>query len=573
MNGFMLLVLLAASAQLGDVPQQDYGWQINSKTGLLEYIVQISPEKAKFMIDNGKEFESEIPPEIAIRVSKVVVSIGREPIRSTPIEEVLRLPPRVKPVLADIESVAGRGRFSDLESASPGSVMNVAGANAPPPLTSANGSPLPQTNVPLASGGGSSLLEDAASALSNLPNALRQPENLLAQNSAASSFLNDARGAAAAGGLPSKFSNTGTPAAAPLPTSPNVGATTAPLPGAGGLTNSMTNSNSTFPTSPGSMASLPGAGVGNVGTLGTATTAAQPGGTQYGSNQYPGNTGYGTNNQYSTTGVGAYGQTGQTGTSGQYGAANQYGNTVGGQYSGTQVGSGQYSNGQHTNGQYPNNQYATGQNGAGQYASGQFSNGQYPTSQYPTGQYANGQYANGQYANGGSGTTNYVNAPPYNGAATTGNFGGAPRGGVGTLANQYATPQNGTAGAYTGWQGYGTNSTLATDPLSIGGGSPYLRTADSRNTTALPSTAGTSATGVTNSGFATSYNNTTGRYADPALDPNYSTQYGTGRSGMENVVPVMFFLSLVVNFYLGMLIRKLLTRYRSLLSSVRSQTV
>ncbi len=45
----------------------------------------------------------------------------------------------------------------------------------------------------------------------------------------------------------------------------------------------------------------------------------------------------------------------------------------------------------------------------------------------------------------------------------------------------------------------------------------------------------------------------------------------TARTRTQNFLQVFFLLSLVVNFYLGMLIRKLLSRYRALLSSVRSQ--
>jgi len=51
-----------------------------------------------------------------------------------------------------------------------------------------------------------------------------------------------------------------------------------------------------------------------------------------------------------------------------------------------------------------------------------------------------------------------------------------------------------------------------------------------------------------------------------------STSVATTSKANENFLQVFFLLSLVVNFYLGMLIRKLLMRYRSLLANVRSQT-
>ncbi len=43
-------------------------------------------------------------------------------------------------------------------------------------------------------------------------------------------------------------------------------------------------------------------------------------------------------------------------------------------------------------------------------------------------------------------------------------------------------------------------------------------------------------------------------------------------TNVDGILQVLFLLSLVVNFYLGILIRKLLIRYRSLLTNVRSQT-
>jgi hypothetical protein len=45
------------------------------------------------------------------------------------------------------------------------------------------------------------------------------------------------------------------------------------------------------------------------------------------------------------------------------------------------------------------------------------------------------------------------------------------------------------------------------------------------------------------------------------------------KSRWENVLQVLFILSLVVNFYLGVLMHKLALRYRTLLSSVRATTV
>jgi hypothetical protein len=56
-------------------------------------------------------------------------------------------------------------------------------------------------------------------------------------------------------------------------------------------------------------------------------------------------------------------------------------------------------------------------------------------------------------------------------------------------------------------------------------------------------------------------------------DNKQVTDPRTDRSkSSEGILQVFFLLSLVVNFYLGMLIRKLLTRYRSLLANMRGQT-
>lgn len=56
-------------------------------------------------------------------------------------------------------------------------------------------------------------------------------------------------------------------------------------------------------------------------------------------------------------------------------------------------------------------------------------------------------------------------------------------------------------------------------------------------------------------------------------DANNDPQAGSAKSKtLENILPAFFILSLLVNFYLGSLIRKLLTRYRALLANMRGQT-
>ena len=127
----------------------------------------------------------------------------------------------------------------------------------------------------------------------------------------------------------------------------------------------------------------------------------------------------------------------------------------------------------------------------------------------------------------------------------------------------------------------GNGSMLTTDPRSIPSYSPpnyFPQTpliADSRANAGLPTTTpngGSSTTNNRDRDLDREPASTTRRNLEGSDDPRYVSQAAVPR-GMDNVVPVMFVLSLVVNFYLGMLIRKLLTRYRSLLSSVRGQAV
>lgn len=490
MNGFTLWVLLAATGQVGDVPQRDYGWQINKNDGVLEYIVQISPEKANYMIAQRKEFESSIPPDVAARVGRIIVSIGDEPIRSTPMSEVLLLPPVTKAVLANIESEAGRGRFSDLEAAPRGDVRNVAGSNAAPPLTQGNGL---ATNSPAASnfpGGPASGFADSSSM-----------DNLLAQNSS-TGFLNDTRGMSASGSSgPSKYSSTGTPAlpnsqAGQLPPASPLGGASAgsyptspanPLPTNTGISN-QPGSNGTLGGNP--MGSSPNGSVPLSNSGGYASGA--PNSQAYGQNNMPG-----------------YGQAGTPGY---------------------------------------------GQNG---------SLGQSPS------------YTSLPASNGNFGTVPRVNnqPPPFNQYAT-------PGGSFGTQTG-YPYSQPPPAGQLTTGQGpiySGSIFPYTGDPLSLPvTNQPYGRSADNRNSV-LPTTSPSSANSpnsFANQSTGNSGTNVNGlavntRNTDLLHDSHYQAQHA--RSGVENIVPVMFVLSLVVNFYLGMLIRKLLTRYRSLLGSVRSQT-
>jgi len=483
MNGFMLWMVIAASGQVAG-PERDYGWQIHPKDGKLEYIVQISPKEIDFMVSAAKEkASSSIPPEVAARLSRVVVRIGEDPIVSTPIDEVMRLPVVTTAVMANIEAVAGRGKFSQLESAPSGDVLTVAG-NEPPPMASTLGSSLPAPP-------GTTL------------------DSLVAQNTAglpsgASAFLNDARGVLADAGLSTgKYANTGTPVPG---TSPTVTSSTL---------NPAAPVGSSWPTGSASTGSSLG-----TSTLGTppstygTTTGQMPSGTQ-GYSSVPGS--YMTNPGYPTTTPG-------------YTSVPQYGST-------------------------------TATPGATGYSS-------------PTGYGSAPGYSTApNYVTPGTGTTNGW-------SASNGNF---------------AMPPRGTTAPTQGYTPYTTTGNLAGythDPLSLPsyGQSSYgqntygqntNRVADNRPLSNLPSTfPSTSSVGLGNAsalppsvsaGVGNNYTKPLGPQDGAFTGPGFQPHTYPNPSGMNNVLPVMFVLSLVINFYLGMLIRKLLGRYRSLLSSVRGQ--
>jgi len=150
MNGIVLLLSYSLLAQssigpLGAGPSvsqanpaldspaglTQYGWQINAENEL-EYLIQISPEMLPFMTSttDQKEFQSEIPRELAGRIQRVVVSIGTQILpRSPSLQEIQQ---RV-PTIASLP-----GRFRDLEPDVP--VAHVNNNQFPEPPTSFGGS-------------------------------------------------------------------------------------------------------------------------------------------------------------------------------------------------------------------------------------------------------------------------------------------------------------------------------------------------------------------------------------------------------------------------------------------------
>ncbi len=168
----------------------------------------------------------------------------------------------------------------------------------------------------------------------------------------------------------------------------------------------------------------------------------------------------------------------------------------------------------------------------------------------------------------GTGRPGFANAPlgsaplstgtPW--SATTASTPYAPNTqGYSTTPGYTGSPYVQSPSSYTGYPNQNGVS-LPTDPLS-------MRVADTRGS--VPSTSNPNAQSST--GRSSSWATRNDGYSNDGYNDT-QTQLAQ-RTGMENIMPVMFVLSLVVNFYLGMLIRKLLGRYRTLLASVRSQTV
>ena len=359
-----------------------------------------------------------------------------------------------------------------------------------------------------------SLTDSATSFADRMNEAIRDPDKLLAQsrNSAATNFAQEAR--------------TGT--SFPTSTAPGMSGSTLSnsiaMPGSNGMPTS------TAVTPP----AAAGAGVG----LGIGTGTMNLGGANAGSNGYGagvlanggynGNAAAGSTNPYGAnnplnntlnpgaTNPGAYGQPHSTAPTGIYTSApNQNTNASSrGGFGAPPIGASTYPF---------NNQTNTGQPGTTGYN---------PTAGYPT-----------SGSNLLPGTPGYQ-SPNYQ----------TP----GYQAPGYQTPNYQNPGG-TNYAATGGSPYIHSDP-------PSIRLGDQRG--GIPGTGSPSNLTTTNNSGRSGWSTRTDGYPDGELNNALA-----GRSGVENIMPVMFVLSLVVNFYLGMLIRKLLGRYRTLLSSVRSQTV
>ena len=250
MDGIKLLLLLVASAQVEAGTERDYGWRIDPADNVLEYIVQINPDKKRAMeqrsvqFPNGQPSISNMPRELVGRASRVVVLIGNEPLPREPSLQALDRMERLsdQPSIS-AAAVLGEDKYRNIESP----VRNIQGQGTPPSL------PAMPNALPGAAGLAGNLLDrasDAANTLRddlseelsgalptlgsdnstmpgrNLPDPSLLAQNLTNQAGGAGSFLDEARG-----GLNSKFNNTAAPAnTQPNPASNPQANTPTPLP-------------------------------------------------------------------------------------------------------------------------------------------------------------------------------------------------------------------------------------------------------------------------------------------------------------------------------------------------------
>lgn len=219
MNGIRLLLLLAAAAQVEPGTERDYGWSVNKLDGVLEYIVQINTDEVRAMeqrsvkYPNGQENVSNMPRELVGRASRVVTRVGNEILPREPsLQDLERTPRLFEQPNPSATALLGPGRLQELES----NVHNIQGsAPALPEFPNGLGGAQGQTGVGNDRFGQASntLRDDPKESLSDaFPDSNMLAQNLSNNQSGASGFLNDTRGAAA--GASSRFNNTAQPAVA-----------------------------------------------------------------------------------------------------------------------------------------------------------------------------------------------------------------------------------------------------------------------------------------------------------------------------------------------------------------------
>jgi hypothetical protein len=212
MNVIKLLLLLATSAQVEAGTERDFGWAY--KDGVLEYIVQISPDEARLMAERsvalpkGQENVSDMPPELIGRVSRFVTRIGTEVLPREPsLQELERTPRLFEQPNANATALLGPGQMRDFES----DVHNIQGQGTTPLYPALPNGPAGGQIGSMSDQVGqaaNTLRDDVKESLSQgLPDLSTLAQTFNNQSSA-SSFLNDTRG----GGSTSKFNSTALPA-------------------------------------------------------------------------------------------------------------------------------------------------------------------------------------------------------------------------------------------------------------------------------------------------------------------------------------------------------------------------
>ncbi len=122
MNGIKLLLFLVASAQVEAGTERDYGWAVNKEDGVLEYIVQINPDKKRVMeqqsvqFPNGQESTSNMPRELVGRASRVVVRFGNAILPREPsLQDLDRTQRLFEQPGVSAAAMLGPGRLQDVE--------------------------------------------------------------------------------------------------------------------------------------------------------------------------------------------------------------------------------------------------------------------------------------------------------------------------------------------------------------------------------------------------------------------------------------------------------------------------
>lgn len=519
MNGIGLLVLIVTLGQISfpnagppaASDARDFGWQITKEesTGrdIIEFIVQISPEKAAFMNANNEENLSDLPPELVGRVTRFVTRIGTAELPRTPsLAEIERRYPRHQ-TPGEVTASLGDGRFSDID---PDAVVNAQGGGIQLPNFPAGGSNL-QAKDAL-----NNLQQRGGSLIDDVQKQARAGADALANSSLGSKFLEGARNGLGVPTAPQPNSLQPNPLQNGLP---RADASNPNFPGTGGSNKyaQTGQSNGNVPAATPNLQTPPAIqGVddwksglpnmndpaariadnrGNIPRQGAANGSFTP--------------------QTPPSLSGSFGQLPDSV------ARARQNNGLGG-------------------GGLGNNNANSGYGGGNYGARGNVAGG------YGTDSYGTDRYGTGGNGTGGNGTGGYGNGG--------GNYG---QGNQGYGNDRYTAAPNGSN------QGYGGYSGPNYPDARLNSNGNLARAQDNVDRIANAGLPGT--------GAATPGNNNSPNDQLEGGNAAGSSDRAAAKNGNEVWLQIFFLVSLIVNVYLGMLIRKLLTRYRSLLGNVRGQ--